>query len=164
MLKRLSEYNNIEQYMAHLNSLYEEGAFMLINKRFTYEDTLAWHRNKVEKEIKKKLIGYVYVDDNKLLGLCFIIVRQSFMSHTAKLYISVSREHRRKGIGTLLLNALEKQAKNEGIEIIELDVVDKNKEAINFYIKNGFNITCTLKKRYKKNNVYFDLIRMEKSL
>ena len=61
-------------------------------------------------------------------------------------YIIVDKKYRENGIGTKLLNELEKH----NIENITLEVKESNLNAIEFYKKNGFMI-ATIRKNYYGN-------------
>lgn len=59
--------------------------------------------------------------------------------------IIVKSEAQRKGVGTFLLQYVENDCKNRGIKSISLEVNLENKQAIEFYLKNGW-IEATKKK------------------
>ena len=63
-------------------------------------------------------------------------------------YIVTRRSERNKGIATKLLKDMEDKYKN--ISNITLEVRRSNKEAINFYEKNGFK-EVTIRKNYYKD-------------
>lgn len=57
--------------------------------------------------------------------------------------IAVTKEFRRKGFGTILLNEMEKCFPKEGDDIVEnvtLEVRASNKPAINLYQKQGYEV------------------------
>lgn len=62
-------------------------------------------------------------------------------------YIIVDSEYRGLGIATNLLKYLENKYKN--IDNITLEVRESNKQAINFYLKNGFKEVIKRKNYYK---------------
>ena len=68
-------------------------------------------------------------------------------------YIIVDAEYRKRGIGTLLLNEIEQK----GIKNITLEVRESNKEAIEFYKKNGYRIETIRKNYYGSENGYLML-------
>lgn len=63
-------------------------------------------------------------------------------------YIVVDKKYRNLGIATKLLNYMENKYPN--VNNITLEVRESNKEAINFYLKNGF------KEVTKRKNYYTD--------
>ena len=62
-------------------------------------------------------------------------------------YIVVDKECRNLGIATKLLNYIEDKYSN--INNITLEVRESNKEAISFYLKNGFKEVIKRKNYYK---------------
>ena len=87
-------------------------------------------------EFGKKIVGFV-------VGL-------PINNKTAKiLMLSVSKNHRNKQIGSNLLDQLLKILKKEKIETIELEVRTRNRKAIKFYEKHGFEITDKLTDFYQ---------------
>ncbi|MBE6139838.1 MAG: GNAT family N-acetyltransferase [Firmicutes bacterium] len=62
-------------------------------------------------------------------------------------YIIVDIEYRNLGIATKLLSFMENKYKN--IKNITLEVRESNKEAINFYLKNGFKEVTKRRNYYK---------------
>ena len=62
-------------------------------------------------------------------------------------YIIIDTEYRNLGIATKLLSFMENKYKN--IKNITLEVRESNKEAINFYLKNGFKEVTKRRNYYK---------------
>ncbi len=59
-------------------------------------------------------------------------------SHEAQIrYMAVGNEYQGKGVGTLVINALEKYAKENGAHFI---ILNARENAVPFYQKNGYNI------------------------
>lgn len=122
-------------------------------------DTIEQERNYKEKYIpyiKSKIDKndpdykiYDHIDDSRnSLG-------EFLASYPAHLHINLTSSCRGKGIGTKLMNAMINNLKKEGIPGVHLGVMEKNKNAVTFYIKNGFK---ELKKEYiskEDGNVLF---------
>ena len=66
-------------------------------------------------EIKQRIVGFAGLQDNYIAG------------------IFINNDYRRQGIGHVLLNQL-KQTHAQ----LTLSVYEKNEEAVQFYLKNGF--------------------------
>ena len=75
-----------------------------------------------------------------------IIVYNLFYDRIEIEYIIVPKEYRKKGIGSKLLSAIEK----ENINNITLEVRESNILAIDFYKKNGYKIEA-IRKNYCGN-------------
>ena len=58
--------------------------------------------------------------------------------HITRLY--VDSKFRGQGIATMLMNELEKNAINDGIYTIDLNVNENNEGAKNMYLKNNFSV------------------------
>ncbi len=104
------------------------------------------------KDIREKLADrdctiLVAEHNHQLCGFVEILKRQSknlpmFRKRQIALIdnIVVSRQHRRQGIATMLINATKAWAKEQKIEEIRLHVFSNNSEAVNFYDSLGFKI------------------------
>ena len=82
------------------------------------------------------------------------------MSHRAALGMTVSKANWNQGIGSMLMERLIQYAKNNGIELIYLEVRKDNAAAIHLYEKFGFRQTGTLPAYFKIGNEYIDFISM----
>ena len=87
---------------------------------------------------------YVYVEDNKILGLLMATKKNNraiLISKKRTIYfiedIVVDKNSRRKGIGKKLYYFLKEQASKEKIDAIELNVWAFNESAIKFYESLG---------------------------
>lgn len=65
------------------------------------------------------------------------------MSHRGDFGVSVVKSHWNRGIGRLLLENILELAKENGFEIIDLQVRSDNAAAIHLYEKYGFRKLCT---------------------
>ena len=63
--------------------------------------------------------------------------------HRATLGMSVRQDFWRQGIGSAMMERLIAHARQSGFEQIELEVVSTNRQAINLYVKYGFQIYGT---------------------
>ncbi len=64
------------------------------------------------------------------------------------LLFAVEKEFRNNGIGLKLLDGITKVMFNAGLSTVRLEVRTDNENAIKFYRKNGFSIISTLKNYY----------------
>lgn len=85
-----------------------------------------------------KLIGYIICEDRDWNNTLFI---ETFL---------IAESYRGKGIGSLLITALIKHAREKKYRLIELEVQNTNFPAIIFYQKNGFSLTGLNLKLYDK--------------
>jgi len=86
-------------------------------------------------------------ENNKIIG--FLAGVLSIGNRAKILLLGVEKEHRNKGIGSLLLRRFIRNMALKGIRIIELEVDTSNKKAVSFYKKNGFVISKIVKNFYR---------------
>lgn len=76
------------------------------------------------------------------------------------LNIAVSRESRRTGVGTLLMNEIERRLREKSAQTIRLEVRASNTQAQHFYTKLGYRHTETVRLYYGDEDAYI----MQKTL
>lgn len=87
----------------------------------------------------------IYEIDNKIVGF---INYDSIYDKSEIEYIYVLDKYRRSGIATELLNKMLEELNNKGIKNVTLEVNSNNRQAINFYEKNGFKNVAIRKNYY----------------
>ena len=101
------------------------------------------------KDILVKPENYVFIGymDNAPVGYVYAAIqRREENPYTFALdqvyinQISVNRDHRGKGYGKILIDAVLSLAKEKGISLVALDVWAFNKNAKAFFSKRGFKI------------------------
>ena len=129
-----------------------------------------------EKRIKNTTENYPYlvcVDDGKVVGYAYAgaySTRQAY-DWTATTSIYVDKEYRRKGIGTLLYDELEKRLKDQGIVNLLAGVASCEDEdeyltpdSSRFHISKGYTQVAHMKKVGKKFSKWYDLLWYQKRL
>ena len=87
----------------------------------------------------------VAVDENKIAG--FIVSEENPpLAHIITLDVDVS--HRRRRIGTALLEKLESDLAARGVRSILLETASDNDAAVAFWQRHGYRIEATLKRYY----------------
>jgi len=85
--------------------------------------------------------------------------------HRATIGVALYQEFCGLGIGTAMLSALFDFAVEQGIEQLELEVMEDNTKAISLYEKMGFRIVASLPNAYKrKDGTYVTAHTMIKDL
>jgi len=93
-----------------------------------------------------KITGFV-------IGMMYV-ERKALNAHI--LTIDVSTAYRRRGIGQLLLQEMERIFREKGVKVSHLEVREDNLAAINLYGKLGYEKIGKLRNYYgKANGVYF---------
>lgn len=91
--------------------------------------------------------------ENTIVGNCQINFGNSIKTrHIATIAISILREHWGKGIGSAMFKELILIAESNGVEIIELGVIEGNARAVALYEKFGFQTVCKKPNAFKLKN------------
>jgi RimJ/RimL family protein N-acetyltransferase len=80
--------------------------------------------------------------------------------HVADLGLMVAADHRRRGVGTALLEAAVEWARQAGVRKLELHVFPWNKAAIALYDRFGFVREGYRRGHYRRGEEYVDAILM----
>jgi RimJ/RimL family protein N-acetyltransferase len=80
--------------------------------------------------------------------------------HVADLGLMVAAGHRRRGIGTMLLDAAVDWARVSGVSKLELHVFPWNEPALHLYESFGFEREGLRKRHYEREGEYVDAILM----
>lgn len=119
------------------------------------------------EQYSPSLFNYFYETNNKgfivaemghkIIGF---IVGVKVNSEMAKiLMLSVSKNFRRRNIGSMLLQEFIKQTLKDRTKIIELEVRVDNKKAIKFYKKHGFKITTKIREFYQNGESAYTMLK-----
>jgi len=138
--KDLSKARN---FLIYINSLIEEDAQILLNKKLTLKEEKEWLKAKINNVKNKKEVILVAKDKNKIAGIAQIELKIGRANHVGELGISVGREYRGIGLGKYLMGEILKLAKTNlrpRPKIIRLSLLSTNKIAENLYQKMNFKI------------------------
>jgi phosphinothricin acetyltransferase len=102
----------------------------------------------------------------RIIGFAFLknYLPYKNFEHTGQLTYFINEKYTNKGLGTLLLNKLIKDAKEQGITILLVNLSSLNQPSLNFHKKHGFVECGRFKNIAKKFNRYFDIIWMQRNL
>jgi Acetyltransferases len=140
--------SDVKAALDFINSLVEEDAPVLTNKKATLKEEKDWIKRQIQMEKKKQSYSLLVFDKNKMVARVALMKGKGRKSHIAELSIAVRNGYRGIGIGKFLMRkALEMTRKDKGIKIITLEVLVTNKIAIRLYKKMGFKIVTRLPKR-----------------
>lgn len=114
---------------------------------------------------KKGPTFYAVNENDQVVGWADIFPEDNpRQSHRGSLGMGIVSDYRGQGIGTRLLEAVLKQAKEFGLEKVELNVYTSNTNAIGLYKKLGFVEEGLIKKYRKLDGSYFDCMIMAKEV
>ena len=104
---------------------------------------------------------FVAEDDGVVVGRLSVARDQHPASrHVADLGLMVAASHRRRGVGTALLEAAVDWARRAGVRKLELHVFPWNKGAIALYDRFGFAREGYRRGHYRRGDEYVDAILM----
>lgn len=107
----------------------------------------AWHPIALGFFLYLDLARFIVYDNGEIVGYAIGVLEKENYGHI--LNIAVRDNHRRKGVGSLLLSQLEAELEKLGAKTFYLEVRVDNYDAISFYRKNGYNIEGLRKKYYR---------------
>ncbi|MEK3856088.1 GNAT family N-acetyltransferase [Cytobacillus sp. FSL H8-0458] len=117
----------------------------------------------VQKENHSTII--VAEQNNRLIGFLMVIGGAAKRNrHSAYLVAGILREHRGRGIGTMLFEELDRWAREHNIHRLELTTVIHNQAGVTLYKKAGFQIEGTKKHSLMINGQFVDEYYMGKLL
>jgi len=140
-----SDLRNAKKFQDFINSLVEEEAKILMNKKATLKEEKAF----IEGLLRNKNKVYLLAEcDNKIVGGTAIELGRWRRNHIGSFGITIAKDYRGIGLGKYLMSEIIKLAKKElKPKIIQLEVYVNNKPAINLYKKMGFKIVAKMPKQ-----------------
>ncbi len=147
-----------EDYYSLVNEVKDEGKFLFATIRIPLENMrkyLAQHY-----ESSNPVLG-AFDDKGKLLGWIDINISNiEELAHIGTIAMGVRKSSRGQGIGGALLDACVNQARELGLEKLELEVFASNSVARALYKKKGFFEEGIRLKKRKFEGHYDDLVCM----
>ena len=122
--------------------------------------TVPWSRKAFEDEFKNSIAVYFAArNGDECIGYAgfWNVSGEGDITNVA-----VVEEHRRSGVGSMLIEAVLEKAKQLNIDIMTLEVRQSNYKAQGLYKKYGFEVIGTRKRYYSDNNE--DALIMTKQL
>ena len=147
----------VESYYECLDSVARERLYLAFTQSPPLESVKQYVRSNIEKGIPQ----FVALNGNDVVGWCDItpLEREGF-THCGELGMGVQKDFRKMGIGTKLIEATIKKARERGLERIDLEVFKSNRSAISLYKKIGFEIEGEKRNARKLDGKYDDLVIM----
>ncbi|MDP8011590.1 MAG: GNAT family N-acetyltransferase [Thermoplasmata archaeon] len=161
------EWNDFEDIVKNYFSYYEEKNTDE-NFGLTFQDNvpdindeILWFSNLMIQIKRGNAIAVVAEQSGKVIGLCDIHKKRenSELSHIGILGISIIKDYRNKGIGTMMMKYAIELARNH-FDILILDVFETNNRAIHLYEKLGFIKFAYIQKGIKRNGKYIGVYSM----
>lgn len=166
---RLMEKQDTEELCSYINEISKEDTFILYSgEHITLDEEKEYVDSAVSSIENGDSIHIVCVIDDKIVSSSSVERKKVYKKrthHVVFLGISVAKDYRSEGVGSMIMQVLIEQAKTiKGIKILELHVFSNNQLAINLYKKFGFYEVARLPKQIYYRNEYFDLLTMQYDL
>jgi ribosomal protein S18 acetylase RimI-like enzyme len=167
-----SDLKNVKEFARYLNSLVEEDAPILLNKKVGLSDMSEILKRELEEIKKKKRVSVVACMEGRernarIAGWCRIWLHKFRENHIAEIAISVAKAWRGKGIGKRLMKFALAEAKKKlkpKPKIFMLGVIPSNKEAIALYKKLGFEKVASIPNKLQyKGRLVAEIVMMKKA-
>jgi RimJ/RimL family protein N-acetyltransferase len=148
---------DIESLHACLDSVARERKYLGFTQAAPLEET----RKSLMEDMERGVIRLIALGESKVIGWCHIRPdRWEGFTHTGWLGMGVLNKYRGQGIGSALLYQTLAEARNRGLERVELSVFASNLPAIHLYEKFKFEIEGRKKRARKLDGNYDDIIVM----
>jgi ribosomal protein S18 acetylase RimI-like enzyme len=151
IIKKLSEKDlkRVGKFRDFINSLIEEDAQILCNKKPSLEEELNWLKGALDR-IKKQDKVYLFAEHNgQIIGSTDIGLMPFRENHVGDFGIMIKKGYRGIGLGTYLMGEILKLAKKDlkpKPKFIKLGVFSTNKPAFGLYKKMGFKKVAKMPK------------------
>ncbi|WP_250277447.1 GNAT family N-acetyltransferase [[Clostridium] colinum] len=153
----------------HLKEINEITNYFIINTNFnfnfepkTLEDTKKWYNEHIENNLPiiVCLIG------QKVVGWASLSKFRDYRGYdkTVEVSLYVKNEYKKMGIGSLLLEKIEYEARERGFHSIVSAITGGNEASINLHKKFGYDIKGIFEQIGYKNNTFLDVIFLYKIL
>ena len=97
-------------------------------------------------------------------GLLHAYRSDTTFRRTAQISYFLCPEHTRQGLGTLLLERLKNEAKEQGIETLLANISSLNQQSLRFHRKQGFEERGRFRRVGSKHGRSFDVVWMQLDL
>jgi len=157
---RAPRWSDLDEMLAFVNSLVEEGAEIGTNKKISRHDQIDWlakHLIDVEKDEKIAIVAEV---EGRFVGQLEVRFSRDSSRHVGSLIISILDKYRDLGIGTEMMKEAEIQSRLQGLNILTLETFASNERALHLYRKIGYNIVGIIPRGFQRDSSYIDKIIM----
>lgn len=149
--------DDIESLHSSMDRVARERKYLGFTRVAPIEET----RKSLVEDMQRGVIRLIAIDESKVVGWCHIRPdRWEGFTHAGWLGMGVLKEYRGQGIGSALLYQSLGEARNRGLERVELSVFASNLTAIRLYEKFKFEVEGRKKKARKLDGRYEDIIVM----
>jgi RimJ/RimL family protein N-acetyltransferase len=160
---RYPEASDVKDMWRYMNDLSAEKTYIRYQgEKISREDEEKYVNSLLERLVQNISLQLLVFIDQELVGTSNVDMQDRTDKHRGELGISIAKNFRGKGIGSLLMKAtIDEAAKNiPSLEMITLCSFSTNLAGIKLYKKFGFIEYGVLPNGIKLDNGYEDLILM----
>jgi len=162
---RFPTMKDVEPMLNYINTLSNERTYTRSQgEQITLEHEKVYVKNLLEKMARKESLCLLAFHGKELIGVGGIAMQDRVEKHVGILGISLVKSARGIGLGSLLMELLEKEGKSylPQMKIITLEVFSNNEVALNLYKKMGYIVYGVLPRGVLVKRRYVDRILMHK--
>jgi len=164
---RYPEMGDLEEMLAFINNLSDEKTFVRYQgEHETVESEKKYLEGRLKAIKDKKAIHLLVFCKNKLIGASDIHMMDKTEKHIGVLGISIAKNFRGEGVGKILMNLVEEEAKKKlpNLKMITLGVYSPNTVARNMYKKIGYVEYGILPNGITRGGKFEDAVLMYKNI
>ena len=151
----------------YINELSNERTFIRFQgEQVSLEEERAFLQDQLEKIKNGQAVLLLAFSENQLIGIAGIELSDKTERHIGNFGISIKKEYRGDGIGTMLMEKTLEEARKKlsGLEIVTLYFFSNNRVGLEMYRKLGFIQYGVLPRGTKFEKGYADHVMMYKPL
>lgn len=161
VLLRVPREKDVDQLMDYINALVEEDTFISNNKKVTRDEEEKYVKKRIRAIEKRKGFNILAEYEEEIIANGGVERLGMRREHVGELGITVAKEFRNEGLGTILIEELLRLSKEFlKLKLVYLYVFANNKRARNFYQKMGFKETGRIPKVILYKGKFIDQVFM----
>jgi RimJ/RimL family protein N-acetyltransferase len=158
---RYIKREDLDDLTDYANNLIREDTYVgLSGDLVTREHELKYLEDSIKKIEKGEKIHLVVEVNGAFVGVSEIRRYDRRSQHVGEIGISIGKQFREEGIGTLFLQTLIDEGKKLGLSLLVLNCFECNSLAIHVYEKLGFKKAGIIPEMYKYKNKFVGEIKM----
>jgi len=164
---RFPKCTDVESLWRYINALSQEKTHIRFQgETISLEEEKEYLTSLLQEIDQRKALHLLAFHQNELIGVAGIDMVDRTSRHVGELGISIHKNFRGEGIGTLLMEMVIQEAVKTIplLEIITLEVFSNNLIGTEMYKKQGFIPYGCLPRGIKLENRYEDLVLMSKTV
>jgi ribosomal protein S18 acetylase RimI-like enzyme len=161
---KLIEQQDAQAYYDFHVEMSKQTDYLLLTQDEVGALTVDDYKKVVDRSLNlERNVVFVAKDEEKIAGAIWVQgFKVSKMKHIACFGIGVLKQYQNQSIASQLYRQAELYLKCNGVERIQITVIDENTQACKFYKKLGFEVEGELKKSVYMNNKYYNEIQLAK--